>query len=381
MPCACCGKAGVVEESLKKDGAISMTCKRCGTVPEISTQVGEVFFNCAVDPLNSKLINILDKEGYIPRPEGDVIRIAVDSFQQLLGCLSHRSDLAEVESEGINLLFLERGEQLDFAAFSKTKSLKKWLFLLNNREFLNIFENNSITTHFQPIVSLPHNEIVAYECLSRGVKADGSLMPPSLLFKLAEENDLLFFLDRLCRENALKTAAVKKITSDIFINFVPTSIYVPETCLQSTMQWARQLEYDPAKVVFEVVETHKVSDLQHLRKILDYYRAKGFRTALDDIGSGHANLVTLAALGADVIKVDMEIIRGIDADPVKQSIFGALARIASENGITVLAEGVETKEELQYVTANGAGLAQGYLFARPAAEPLRKLDVSVRLQE
>lgn len=351
-----------------------MTCKKCGTLPTISQAAGEAFFNCSVDPLQAKLMDILQHEGYTARPEGDVVRVMVDSFLQLVTCLGKRNDLAEVESEGISLLFLEQGQQLDFSAFSRTKSLKKWFFLLNNREFLDIFESNSLTTWFQPIVSLPTHAITAYECLSRGVKPDGSLMPPYLLFKLAEENDLLFYLDRLCRENALKTAAVKKISADIFINFVPTSIYVPETCLQSTMKWAQQLEYDPSRVVFEVVETHQVSDLPHLRTILDYYRSKGFRTALDDIGSGHANLATLAALGADVIKVDMGIIRGIDKDPVKQSIFGALTGIAKANNIRVLAEGVETCDELAYVTQQGADLAQGYLFAKPAPEPVRRVE-------
>lgn len=351
-----------------------MTCKKCGTLPTISQAAGEAFFNCSVEPLQVKLLAILQQEGYTARPEGDVIRVMVDSFMQLVACLGRRNDLAEVEREGISLLFLEQGTQLDFSAFSRTKSLKKWFFLLNNREFLDIFENNSLTTWFQPIVALPTHDIVAYECLSRGVKADGSLMPPEILFKLAEENDLLFYLDRLCRENALKTAAVKKISVDIFINFVPTAIYVPETCLQSTLQWAQQLEYDPGRVVFEVVETHQVSDLQHLRTILDYYRSKGFRTALDDIGSGHTNLITLAALGADVIKVDQGIISGIDKDPVKQSIFGALAGIARQNGIKVLAEGVETCDELAYVTRQGADLAQGFLFARPSPEPVRRVE-------
>jgi len=351
-----------------------MHCKRCGTVPTISQSPGEALFNCAVDLLQNKLIAILSDEGYAPRLEGEVVKVEVDSFNRLVTSLSSRRDIADVEADGLNLLFLEHGQTLDFAAFSRTKSLKKWFFLLNNREFLDIFENNSLTTYFQPIVALPTLEIVAYECLSRGVKADGSLMPPDLLFKLAVENDLLFFLDRLCRENALKSAAVKNITADIFINFIPTSIYVPETCLQSTMHWAHQLEYDPSRIVFEVVETHRVDDLQHLRRILDYYREKGFRTALDDVGSGHANLVSLAALGADVIKVDMEIIRGIDRDPVKQSIYGALVSIAQENGIKVLAEGVETREELAYVRENGAELAQGYLFARPSAEPVRRVE-------
>lgn len=350
-----------------------MECKRCGTVPTISESRGEVLFNCSVDLLQTKLVDILNQEGFSPRLDGDVVKVTVENFMELVTSLSRRTDIADVEAAGISILFLEQGQILDFSAFSRTKSLKKWLFLLNNHKFIDIFENNSLTTYFQPIVNLSSLEIVAYECLSRGVKSDGSLMPPDILFKVAEENDLLFFLDRLCRENALKTAAVKKINCDIFINFIPTSIYVPETCLQSTMQWARQLEYDPSRIIFEVVESHKVEDLKHLRSILDFYRGKGFRTALDDIGSGNTNLTTLAALGADIIKIDIGIIRGIDKDPVKQSIFKALSKVAHQNHIKVLAEGVENCGELEYVKQNGAKMAQGYLFAKPTAEPVRSI--------
>jgi EAL domain-containing protein (putative c-di-GMP-specific phosphodiesterase class I) len=132
------------------------------------------------------------------------------------------------------------------------------------------------------------------------------------------------------------------------------------------MQWAQQLQYDPGRIVFEVVESHQVEDIAHLRKILDYYREKGFRTALDDIGSGHTNLATLAALGPNIIKTDMEIVRDIHRDRVKQSIFDALVAIAKNSGIKVLAEGVETPDELAYITQHGADLAQGYLFAKPS---------------
>lgn len=351
-----------------------MSCKRCGTVPTIDQGSGEALFSCAVDLLQDKIVDILTAQGYAPRSSGEVVRVRVDSFSRLLTDLSRRGDLADVEAEGLSVLFLGEGEELDFAAFSRTKTLRRWLFLLNNADFLDIFKNNSLTTHFQPIVSLHDFEIVGYECLSRGVRADGTLVPPELLFELAEENDLLFFLDRLCRENSLKTAATKKITKDVFINFVPTAIYVPETCLQSTVQWASQLEFDPARIVFEVVETHRVEDLAHLRGILDFYRDRGFRTALDDIGSGYMNICTLAALGADVIKVDMEIVRGIESDPIRQSIFAALVAAAAQNQSKVLAEGVETREELAYVTKNGAELAQGFLFARPSPEPVRRLS-------
>ncbi|AWB10117.1 EAL domain-containing protein [Thermodesulfobium acidiphilum] len=91
---------------------------------------------------------------------------------------------SEIEQEGIHVLFLKKDETLKFSALSNTKTLKKWLFLLNNVDFINIFENKSLTTYFQPILELNNMQIKAYECLTRGVKADGNLMAPNLLLNL-----------------------------------------------------------------------------------------------------------------------------------------------------------------------------------------------------
>ena len=84
---------------------------------------------------------------------------------------------------------------------------------------------------------------------------------------------MLFYLDRACREISLKTAAVKNIHAKVFINFIPTAIYDPEHCLQSTVKWANQLEFDPKNVIFEVTESEYVEDLEHLSKILQFYKA------------------------------------------------------------------------------------------------------------
>ncbi|AEE14726.1 diguanylate phosphodiesterase [Thermodesulfobium narugense DSM 14796] len=356
------------------DNELDWKCKRCASLPVISNEEGTVMFHCDVDLLQNKLYNTLSKMGLEPIKDGETLIIETKNFRQFLEIFSTQP-YSDIEQEGIHVLFLKKGEALKFAALSNTKTLKKWLFLLNNSDFINIFENKSLTTYFQPILELNNMQIKAYECLTRGVKADGSLMPPNLLFKLAIENDLLFFLDRLCRENAIKTAAVKNINCDLFINFVPTSIYVPQTCLQTTLYWAQQFDFNPSSIVFEVVEAYKVEDLKHLKSILDFYREKGFKTALDDLGSGSANLSTLVQLGTDIIKIDIEIIRNIHNDSLKQSIFEALVNIAQKNNIVVLAEGVETYEELEYVKGHGAKLAQGFLFSKPLPEPIREIKI------
>ena len=248
-----------------------------------------------------------------------------------------------------------------------------YINFFDDQVFFDIVNNESLTSYFQPIIDTNTLSIYGYETLTRGVKDDGSLLYPNELFEKSKRNDLTFKLDRLCRESALKTAATKKINQKVFINFIPTAIYDPEFCLQSTEKWAKQLEFDPSQIVFEVVETEQIKDQKHLSKILEYYRSKGFQIALDDVGEGYSGLNMLIELRPDIIKVDRNIVDGIDKNQLKQSVYKALYAMAKEQDITVLAEGVETVEEFETIKEIGVDLAQGYYFAKPTSEPIRKI--------
>ena len=104
----------------------------------------------------------------------------------------------------------------------------------------------------------------------------------------------------------------------------------------------------------------------HVRGILGAYRELGFTTAIDDFGTGHSGLALLANLDTDLIKLDMELIRGIDASPAKRAIVEAMMALSRRLGIRVIAEGIETDEELKTLRLLGVRLAQGYLLGRPA---------------
>jgi EAL domain-containing protein (putative c-di-GMP-specific phosphodiesterase class I) len=267
-------------------------------------------------------------------------------------------------------------EQPTFETFYKAKPLKTILSLVKNGSFIDILRFESFTIHFQPIIDKNNNSIFGYESLLRGINPfTNELVSPAFLFDSAREYNMLFFLDRFARELALKSAAVKNIDSHLFINFLPTSIYDPVHCLQSTVKWANQLEFNPKNIVFEVVETEKVEDPIHLKNILDYYKSQGFKTALDDVGSGYSSLSMLASLNPDIIKIDREIIIDIDKNNVKQSICKALVSMANDSGITVLAEGIETRGEYEYLSTLKIDLMQGFFFGKPQAEPLRVLKI------
>lgn len=351
-----------------------MSCIKCHSVPIIPKKGGDIIFSCDVPELCTKISLILDRENinYI-REDFHTIIAATECFASFLEQFCHFHSLSKLEREGIRCLFLEHSQPLTPSVLREMRTLQQYKDLMGANALSLLIGKGALTTHFQPIVDLKYGDIYGYESLARGVNDDGSLVYPDKLFTWAKEGEMLFYLDRACRETSLKTAAVKNIAAKVFINFIPTAIYDPEHCLQSTVKWAKQLEFDPKNIIFEVTETEQVEDIEHLKKILAFYKSQGFMVALDDVGSGYSSLNLIAKLQPDIVKIDREIITGIDSNPIHQSIFKAIVSLAKESGIMVLAEGAERAEEIAYCAANGADLAQGYYFGKPSAEPVRRV--------
>jgi EAL domain-containing protein (putative c-di-GMP-specific phosphodiesterase class I) len=352
-----------------------MSCIKCQSVPIISKNGGEVIFSCDVPELCTKIALVLDQQKInYAREDFFTLIASTECFASFLEQLCHFNSLNKLEREGIRCLFLEHTQSLTPSSLKEMRTLQKYKDLMGANELSLLIQKGALTTHFQPIVDIKTNTIYGYESLARGVSDEGDLIYPDRLFTWAREGDMLFYLDRACRESSLKTAAVKNIKNKVFINFIPTAIYDPEHCLQSTVKWAKQLEFDPKNIIFEVIESDHVEDLDHLKRILDFYKSQGFMVALDDVGSGYSSLNMIAKLLPDIVKIDRAIIDQIDTNEINQSIFRAITQIAHENGIIVLAEGIERAEEIAFCSAYGADLAQGYYFGRPNAEPIRKLN-------
>lgn len=349
-----------------------MACK-CKDIFKISERKSKIHFITQVNELIIKSSNLLKTLGFETVKAMGTITIDVDNplifFEENFDFFN--SSYHELEKDEIKIFIENEDNQLSLGTIFFAKELNRYLHFIEDRSFFDILENKSITTHFQPIIDIETNEIFAYEALARGVLPNADLMYPDILFSKSERNDTNFVLDRICRETALKTTAVKKIDAKVFINFIPTSIYDPEFCLASTVKWAKQLEFDPKNIVFEVVETQNVKDKEHLKTILNYYRKEGFLIALDDVGEGYSSLNMIIDIKPDIIKVDRNIIENIDQDTMKQSIYKALRTICIDNNIKILAEGVETPYELEMVKSIGVDYAQGYYFAKPSAEIIR----------
>ncbi|EGA91308.1 diguanylate cyclase/phosphodiesterase [Planococcus donghaensis MPA1U2] len=231
-----------------------------------------------------------------------------------------------------------------------------------------VIKEERIVCHYQPIVDGDEN-IYAFEMLARFQNEDGSMIYPNEIFPAAKTRGRLYALDRVCRMTAVKYAAALNGTK-AFINFIPTSIYSPEFCLRSTIALSEKLGVNPNSLVFEVVETEKVDDIDHLKKILSYYKSRGFDYALDDVGEGYSTIELLADLKPKYMKLDMQFVQGVATDTKKQEIAKKFLEKAQEIGSIPLAEGIETRQDFDWLKQLGYQLFQGYYFGKPAATPI-----------
>jgi len=218
---------------------------------------------------------------------------------------------------------------------------------------------------YQPIVDLATHQVWAHEALVRGTQGQGAGW---VLEQVNEDNRYRF--DQACRVKAIATAAALGMDTRLSINFLPNAVYRPELCIRTTLQAARTHQFPLERIVFEVTEGERVEDGPWLASILREYQRFGFLTAIDDFGAGYAGLTLLADFQPDIVKLDMALVRGVDASRPRQAIARGLLRICQDLGITVIAEGIETVGERDFFCSEGVSLMQGYLFARPGFRAL-----------
>ncbi len=222
---------------------------------------------------------------------------------------------------------------------------------------------------FQPIVNLSTRSIYAHEALVRGPNGESAY---SILSQVTDSTRYQF--DQACRVKAVSSAASLKMKELLSINFLPNAVYRPEACIQSTLQACRAHGFPTEQIIFEVTEGEKIDDRPHLVHIFKSYKEFGFKTAIDDFGAGYAGLNLLSEYQPHIIKIDMDLIRNVDKIPVKQSIIEGIVLICKNIGSEVVAEGIETREERDFLASTGIALMQGYFFCKPAFKSLGVID-------
>ncbi len=219
------------------------------------------------------------------------------------------------------------------------------------------------TMAFQPIVDVAAGRVWGHEALVRGVNGEGA---GAILAQVTPANRFAF--DQRARVRAVELASRIGLPGVLSINFMPNAVYEPSRCLRTTLDAAERSGVPLELIMFEVTEDERVRDRGHLKRILATYREVGLRTAIDDFGAGFSGLNLLADFQPDVVKIDMDLTRGLEGDRARRAIVGAIVSLCRELAIDVVAEGIETADEMAALRDLGVTLMQGFLFARPAVE-------------
>ncbi len=222
------------------------------------------------------------------------------------------------------------------------------------------FECHRLVAVYQPIVDLDTGAICGYEALSR-FHLD-PLRPPDQWFAEADAAGLGPELEM----HAIRAAIQGR-------HRLPTGTYLsvnvsPKTLLsEGFAALVQSLDGEP--LVVEVTEHSAVEDYGELKRAIDKFRARGVRLAIDDLGTGFASFMHIVKLLPEFMKLDLSLTRDIERDPVKQALTAALVGFATQINAHLIAEGVETVQEMQTLTALGVECAQGYYLGAPAPAP------------
>lgn len=345
-------------------------CQRCETLPRHMVATGLLSLWLPTEHTCRKAARALRCEGHGASGTA-LLDLPMDGHDLLTRLDAVCEVLTSREIDESTILMRDSGVALSHTDIPHARPLRRQLALLRAGPVLEMMAQERLTSVFQPIVHTRNpDRIHGHECLLRGLDPDGKLLSPGPILEMARDGDFLFQLDLAARRSAIREAARHGIPNKVFINFAPASIYDPAFCLRSTVHAIKESGLASGNIVFEVVETDHARDPKHLQNILAHYRQQGFGVALDDIGSGYSSLNLIHQIRPDYLKLDMELVRGVHQDKYKAVILKRMLEIAQDLGIATIAEGIETKEEFDWVSANGADYMQGYYIAKPATTPL-----------
>lgn len=252
---------------------------------------------------------------------------------------------------------------------------------LGRDELLSLFDRGALFPWMQPKLRVSSREIVGFESLMRAHDADGTLiMPDRLVSALARHNLLDQATLRMAKQTVDFVAAclADGMAISASINVSMQSLSNLDFC-QELAAAVEHVQLDPSWLTIEITETDAMADLSSVIENTGRIRMLGFNLAIDDFGTAYSSLFQLSRIPFSELKIERAFVTDIENDSGKQAIVHACAQLGSALGLHVVAEGVETARELEFVTRAGCTLIQGYLVSRPmpadhALDWLRQLD-------
>jgi len=221
---------------------------------------------------------------------------------------------------------------------------------------------------FQPIYDLTTGVPRGFEGLVRPLP-DSGFSDPASLFEAAEVTGRTAELDIACLNTVMETASRLRLPGTLAINLSPRTLEMDDFSVHALLRLIARHGLDPRHIVLELTEREAVEDLGRLRQAVDACRVAGIRLAADDIGAGNAGLRLLSQLRFDIVKIDLSLVQGGAIRDASLEVVRTLRDLADRWGALVIAEGIETPNQLDLVRSLGINAGQGYLLGRPTDRP------------
>ena len=194
-----------------------------------------------------------------------------------------------------------------------------------------------------------------------------------MLFTIAEEYNRLWDLELLCRTTALEAAykfMIPPYSKKLFINVNPNIMHYETFKKGFTKSFLMQYKILPQNVIFEITERNVIEDMAIFKSTINHYKEQDYQIAIDDAGAGYSGLNLISEVNPNYIKLDMKLIRDVDSDRVKFALVKGMVEFSKVSNVFLIAEGIETYEELNTLVNLGVQYGQGYLLQKPDAEVL-----------
>ena len=232
--------------------------------------------------------------------------------------------------------------------------------------------------HYQPIVDLRKEQMVAAEALLRWRQPSGRLVGPSEFVPLAEEMGLIgtigdWVIEEMCRQYAAWRE--QGVGVDVSFNLSPRQLWQQDAVGRLLSQVAA-MGVEPSHLVIEITESTAMRDPERTHRVLEELHEHGFRLAIDDFGTGYSSLARLRNLPVDILKIDRRFVRDVPGDPDAASMVRAIVALAESLAMKPLAEGIENEGQLAYLVELNCALGQGFHFSPPV--PAEELTRRVR---
>lgn len=233
----------------------------------------------------------------------------------------------------------------------------------------NIIAEEAIYPVYQPIVSLHDGTILGYEGLSR-MKDENSFSNVEEMFKTAERTGKIWRLEQVCRKAVLQgineqREIFERKNRKLFLNVNPKILHDEKFQIGFTKDYLRRYYIYAEKIIFEVTERESVENKSDFVNTVEHYKKQGYQIAIDDVGDGYAGLNLICSVSPHYIKLDINLIRNITQNQINYAMVKGLVEFSVNSGILLIAEGIETKQEMDMLIELGVQYGQGYYLYRP----------------